>query len=84
MTRLISFEQRKVRRLLGALHKAVIVTTLGSLFLFAPLRGSLSGPSQVAMAPVTEMPETEGSRKVLWLKPSGLGKGDSFKMAFEE
>ncbi len=82
-------DERKLRHALGVVYKALIIGTLGSLFVFAPLKESRArthASEKVAMAPIQELPENDGTRKVLWLDSSlvSKGQGDSLSLAFEE
>jgi hypothetical protein len=82
---MLGFDERNLRRLMGNLYKALILVTLGSLFAFAPLKGSHLMHARRTAATIVEVPETANS-KVLWLDPTRVtrGQGDSFRLAYEE
>lgn len=89
MRNVMSLDERRVRHAMGVIYKALIIGTLGSLFVFAPLKESrarASASQKVAMAPIQELPENDGTRKVLWLdaRVVSKGQGDSLSLAFEE
>jgi len=65
-----------MRQIGGAIHKALIILTLGAQFAFAPLRVPQT-TSEKSAAAVVEMPELANAVKVSWLDPSGLrGQGE--------
>lgn len=71
-------DERRVWSALGLVYKALILGTLGTLFVFAPLKNGSRFPAnspQVAMTRVQEIPEVRGSQKVLWLSPKKLSRG---------
>lgn len=89
MRNVMGLDERKIRHALGVIYKSLIIGTLGSLFVFAPLKESrerANASQQVVMAPIQELPENDGTRKVLWLDSSlvSKGQGDSLSLAFEE
>jgi hypothetical protein len=67
---------RKVGAVLGLAYQGLLLATLGTLFVFAPLKSGsrfpAQEPQQTAVAPVQEIPE---AGKVLWLNPSRLRLG---------
>ncbi len=89
MQNVLGLNERRVRHTLGVIYKALIIGTLGSLFVFAPLkegRARTTATEHVAMAPIQEVPEKDGLQKVLWLDSNwtSKGQGDGLSLAFEE
>lgn len=68
----LGFNERKLRRALGAVHKAMILGTLAALVVLSPLRGGrLSQSEGRQVARVTETPDF-GNQKVLWLSAASV------------
>ncbi len=74
-----SFDDRKLWLALGFVYKTLILGTLGSLFIFAPLKNGSRFPAaqrqEVAKVSVQEVVEMQGTVKVLWLNPKKLSSG---------
>lgn len=68
----LGFNERSLRKALGAIHKALILGTLAALVVLSPLRGGrLSQSENRQVARVTETPDF-GSQKVLWLSAANV------------
>jgi hypothetical protein len=86
MFRAMGLDERRVRHFMGALYKALILVTLGSLFAFAPLKGARRLATSEYRATIQEIPEVNGPNQILWLdsKRVARGQGESFRLAYEE
>jgi hypothetical protein len=72
MPRNIGFNERSLRKALGAIHKALILGTLGALVALSPFRGGRLSQNEVRhVARVTEKPDF-GNQKILWLSASSI------------